>query len=372
MKLQSMRLQNFRQFFGEQEIEFASPEGGRNVTVFHGYNGAGKTALLNAFIWCLYGQTTSDLEAPERLTNERAVAEAAPGSEVAVTVRLVFIVHGERYIVERRRSSTKDSDTSLRSRDPELLLWAVGPNGQLESIGANDRARQSRINQILPPDLYPFFFFNGERVERLASKDAYDRIESGITTLLDVKIFERGTDHLRRHVAPALAEKLKKFGDADLQTAISEQQRLETQEQEQEQEIRYDLKQVHENVARLEEEIDTYEQPVFGASTGEKQILALSFVASLVKKAAQNLRESETNSPWDFPTGGPYPLVLDSSFGTCHGLGLTQRDWLGAENCKGLCRSIGRRNFSHCLPTRLLHLFPRRNPHGNPRTGERP
>ncbi len=57
-------------------------------------------------------------------------------------------------------------------------------------------------------------------------------------------------------MAPALAEQLKKFGDADLQEAISEQQRLETREQE----IRNDLKQAHENVARLEEEIDTYEQ----------------------------------------------------------------------------------------------------------------
>jgi DNA sulfur modification protein DndD len=90
----------------------------------------------------------------------------------------------------------------------------------------------------------------------LAGKDAYDRIESGITTLLDVKIFERGTTHLRRHVAPALAEQLSKYGDADLQAAIAEQQRLERREQE----IQEELKQVHENVARLEEEIDTYEQ----------------------------------------------------------------------------------------------------------------
>ncbi len=260
MKLQSMRLQNFRQFFGEQEIDFAAPEGGRNVTVFHGYNGAGKTALLNAFIWCLYGQTTSDLEAPERLETERAVAEAMPGAEVKVSVRLVFVVHGERYIVERRRAGTKESGATLRIGDTELSLWVIGPNGELNAIGANDRTndrlRQNRIDQILPPDLYPFFFFNGERVERLASKDAYDRIESGVTTLLDVKIFERGTTHLRRHVAPALAEQLSKYGDADLQAAIAEQQRHERREQE----IQEELKQARENVARLEEEIETYEQ----------------------------------------------------------------------------------------------------------------
>ncbi len=65
----------------------------------------------------------------------------------------------------------------------------------------------------------------------------------------------------------------------------------------------------------LTKKLGGVEQPVYGASTGEKQVLALSFVASLVKKAEQYLRESEMDSPWDFPTGGQYPLVMDSPFG---------------------------------------------------------
>ena len=144
----------------------------QSEAIFHGYNGAGKTALLNAFIWCLYGQTTSDLEAPKRLESERSVAEAAPGTEVAVSVRLVFIVHGECFIVERRRTVTKESDTSLRTTDAELSVWGIGPTGELNPVGEKGRARQNRIDQILPPNLYPFFFFNGERIERLACKDA--------------------------------------------------------------------------------------------------------------------------------------------------------------------------------------------------------
>ncbi len=51
---------------------------------------------------------------------------------------------------------------------------------------------------------------------------------------------------MRRHVAPALAEQLKKFGDADLQEAISEQQRLETREQE----ICNDLKDCEDQLGR--------------------------------------------------------------------------------------------------------------------------
>ena len=47
MKLISLQLYNFRQFYGKTpQIKFAS--GTENTTVIHGNNGAGKTALLNS------------------------------------------------------------------------------------------------------------------------------------------------------------------------------------------------------------------------------------------------------------------------------------------------------------------------------------
>lgn len=57
MRLRQLLINNFRQFYGERELHFPDGIDGRNITVIHGYNGSGKTALLNAFIWCLYGET---------------------------------------------------------------------------------------------------------------------------------------------------------------------------------------------------------------------------------------------------------------------------------------------------------------------------
>jgi DNA sulfur modification protein DndD len=51
--------------------------------------------------------------------------------------------------------------------------------------------------------------------------------------------------------------------------------------------------------------------PVIGASTGEKQVLALSFVSSLVKKARENFGKT-----YGVQVGGHYPLVMDSPFGS--------------------------------------------------------
>jgi len=57
-------------------------------------------------------------------------------------------------------------------------------------------------------------------------------------------------------------------------------------------------------------------QPVHGASTGEKQVLALSFVGSLVRRAKENLESQAAASRMGLVVGGEYPLVMDSPFGS--------------------------------------------------------
>jgi len=47
-------LENYRQFRGKQEIEF-STDPKMNITIISGMNASGKTNLLNAICWCLFG-----------------------------------------------------------------------------------------------------------------------------------------------------------------------------------------------------------------------------------------------------------------------------------------------------------------------------
>jgi len=57
------------------------------------------------------------------------------------------------------------------------------------------------------------------------------------------------------------------------------------------------------------------EMPVHGASTGEKQVLALSFVGALVRKSRANSERAAKDGS-DLVMGGEYPLVMDSPFGS--------------------------------------------------------
>lgn len=49
MEIKSVRLRDFRQFYGDQTIVFAT-DPNRNVTLVHAENGVGKTTLLNAIL----------------------------------------------------------------------------------------------------------------------------------------------------------------------------------------------------------------------------------------------------------------------------------------------------------------------------------
>ena len=89
MRLISLKLCNFRSFYGRTpEISFAGGDD-QNTTIIHGNNGSGKTTLLNAFTWVLYEKFTAAFASEEFLVNKRAIAEANPGEPVECWVEIV-------------------------------------------------------------------------------------------------------------------------------------------------------------------------------------------------------------------------------------------------------------------------------------------
>ena len=59
MRIEKLKLHNFRQFIDTQVIEFAT-EKDKNITVLIGDNTTGKTTLIRAFEWILYDKNEFD------------------------------------------------------------------------------------------------------------------------------------------------------------------------------------------------------------------------------------------------------------------------------------------------------------------------
>ena len=92
MQLKTIKLLNFRQFYGNQKIDF-STDSEKNVTLIHAENGVGKTTLLNALLWCFYKDTTTKFELPENIVSEQAIKE----NKTNASVEVIFLDKGKTY-----------------------------------------------------------------------------------------------------------------------------------------------------------------------------------------------------------------------------------------------------------------------------------
>lgn len=216
MKLHSITLTNFRQFKGEQSFDLRS-DAQKPVSLLFGANGAGKTTLLNAFTWALYGTLSADVEHQERLVTDSVWRNTPIGSSVEVSVEIVFDHEGQDYRVQRRALVRKEGDHQGKS-SPEVQVWTTKPDGSSEIAGAP----QERILSILPRSISRFFFFNGERIEKLVEKSAYSEVQQDIKVLLDLEQVERALDHLPKVDRKLTADISRHGGDkaSEIQTAI--------------------------------------------------------------------------------------------------------------------------------------------------------
>jgi len=280
----SLHIKNFRQFSDEQTLTFSSGKD-RNVTVIYGANGAGKTALLNAFTWVLYGAHTPGFEQPDDLINHGALAAAKEGDEVEARVTLIFEDGDQTYTVERVTSARKKADGgSIPLRQAEVSLRFTDESGR-DHVRRNP---EPAIRQILPERLYSFFFFDGERIEKLASEDAFQEIEDAIKTILGLEIIERSIRHLDSAGRDLSGEVAEVGSDEDKKlNETLEQKRTKLEELEEERERISD-----ENRARRNE-IDRVHAELAGKEEAHRLQLRREGLQADLKSAEEEIDKSK-------------------------------------------------------------------------------
>ena len=85
MIFETLRMKNYRQY-RNAIISFAAPIGNTNFTIIEGENGEGKSNILNAITWCLYGTEVhlreKDKDKGLPIANTTAFSELSPGEIV--------------------------------------------------------------------------------------------------------------------------------------------------------------------------------------------------------------------------------------------------------------------------------------------------
>ena len=141
MKLLSTKINNFRAFLGEHEIEFAHSEN-KNVTILVAENEVGKSSLLNAFLWCFYGELTDDTDRPEDLVHDDS-------KSTLVEVEIRLIEKDIEYLFKRIHRKGKET----------FKAFEIQENGEL---GSAISFPETLIESFLPKIISSYFLFNGE------------------------------------------------------------------------------------------------------------------------------------------------------------------------------------------------------------------
>ena len=166
-RLKSIRITNFGPFYGEQLLSFGSH---RPIVLVYGDNMRGKTSLVNAVRWGLYGVVIDRFGQPvsgSKLVNW----DAQDSSDWTMSVEVCLDVNGTSYALTRSlQPQNREMDPNANGAPREELSLSMG--GQL--LTSDDA--QAEVNRVLPERVSCFFLFDGERLNE------YEVLLSSTTT----------------------------------------------------------------------------------------------------------------------------------------------------------------------------------------------
>lgn len=224
MRIRTIQLNNFRQFYGKTPlIEFS--HGDLNTTIIHASNGGGKTALLNSLTWTFYEEFSSGFLSPNELVNKRAIYEAEAGERVEASVEICFDHESIQYQVKRSCRATKLVNGEVEhSNESELIMQSSSRDGNWRPVPNPEQV----VSRILPKALHSYFFFDGERIEKIVNPDkkATERLGEATKMLLGVETLIRAEKHLN-DVKKDFETELKNIGEAGTKDLLIEKKRLE-------------------------------------------------------------------------------------------------------------------------------------------------
>ncbi len=242
MKLERITIENFRQYYGRQRLEF-SRDSQRNVTVIEGVNGAGKTSLFLALNWCLYGMNFENVRVIENvgeIINKEIVSQAEIGGLLQTAVELSFFHDGCKYLVRRRLQGIKQDHGAIKYYDSdEFTVMRIRADGEAEPVGNP----MGMMNAILPINVREYFLFDGEKIDNFAKPESAKQVKQAIYLVLKLEVLARSRRHLE-DVATDYRKELKKVSGQKLRGLLDEEDH-----------VRKEREKAEKRVEELEQEI---------------------------------------------------------------------------------------------------------------------
>lgn len=202
--LNTLKIKNFRNI-KEVEIDFSLDEA-RPLTIIKAENGVGKTTLLLALRWVLFGDLANPASTPKKkkpLIKAPASWDISKhGADIPVEVELWLTSHGgngdtEYHVIRKQRVRVSESDRIGQDQEEVVEVYKKTSAG----FKSEPYPEVAIGRDLMSPSLMEFFFIDGDDAYNfVTTNDASDRsekVEQAIKLLLQLDLLESSVKHLK-------------------------------------------------------------------------------------------------------------------------------------------------------------------------------
>lgn len=190
VRINRIKLLNYRQF-RELEIYFDSTNE-IDLNILIGRNGAGKTNLLNAINWCLYGEESLLSKESMRLPvlNLNTIKETGDGKDVDVLVEVQFKTENNKFFSFTRKEVYRVYKEQKKPKLQETGFEAITIDDKGNSEILNEEDSIFFVERFVPNAIRDFFFFDGERLDNYFKRATSQNIRHAIFVISQIEFLE--------------------------------------------------------------------------------------------------------------------------------------------------------------------------------------
>jgi DNA sulfur modification protein DndD len=289
-------MENFGPYHGTHELRLGV--GSHPLVVIHGQNMAGKTMIINAVRWALYGLAKDRLGKPiptGSLINSDAFESG--DKRVAVALRILASEDGEEVVfVLRRQQQIKSDHASGRVDGDYDTHLTIERDGHV--IAAVNFP--SVVTSLMPEPISRFFLFDGELLKeyedlvRVGGEAEARAVKGAIEMILGLPAARYGRDDIRQLRADtnrrlrreAGRDKQAAAASARLEEMAERDKELDRDQEEAEAELRKNRLEVH----RLAQELKHYEESREDAGRLEELKVVQAAIAADQEEKRESLK----------------------------------------------------------------------------------
>ena len=227
MLLKKLEFVNYKTYYGHQEVDLYIPEderkeNGKNIILLGGLNGAGKTTILKAILYILFGKRGMTETEYKRLfsnvINNTFFDEGGRECQVSLSLETD---KGEEWNLKIKWYFNRDKILSheQRSLDVKSAGSKFKRTVQIDNIDVFNKF----IDKIIPYHAAPFFIFDGEEIKdiilRQNSQEMKDAIHK-ITGMESYKQLLEDLNNLKQSIERQLARSVSHSSVKNAETEL--------------------------------------------------------------------------------------------------------------------------------------------------------